>query len=226
MKKIGSKFYLLLMVGAVLIILIGVGFIVFGFMYPQTEAVWGGIGSGFVSSGIVSLIFETIHYRENVAYQKRQVHYSFKSYLKAFEKLRNTVAFVYSRLDEDTSTQKTFEEFLHHDLSAASYDLRKEDDERFRWTQIYEIVYEAEKIDTQCKELLDEELKFIENDQMIEVMKHLPQQRRCIKRVADVFEREQYDKIEKPLLDLVNSFSLSFPNDSYLFSQPYCKEDL
>ena len=226
MKKLGNKFFLLLTIGAVFIIVIGVMLTIFGVICAQTKEIFIGLGSGFVNSGIVSLIFETIHYRENVAYQKRQVHYSFKSYLKAFEKLRNTVAFVYSRLEEDTSTQKTFEEFLHHDLSAASYDLCKEDDERFRWTQIYEIVYETEKIDMQCKELLDDELKFFENDQMIEVMKYLPQQRRCIKRVADVFEREQYDKIEKPLLDLVGLFSLSFPNDSYLFSQPYCKEDL
>lgn len=226
MKKIGSKFYLLLMIGAVFIIIIGVVFTVFGFICPQIETIFGGIGSGFVSSGIVSLIFETIHYRENVAYQKRQVHYSFKSYSKAFEKLRNTVALVYSRLEEDTSTQKTFKEFLHHDLIASSYDLHNEIDKQFRWEQIYEIVYETEKIDMQCKELLDGELKFFKNDQMIKLVENLPKQRCCIKRIVYAFENEQYDKIEKPLLDLVGFFSLIFPNDVYLFSQPYCKEDL
>ena len=150
---------------ALIIILIsGIALIVLGSLEILNESIFVGVGTGFISSAIVSFFMEIINLETERSLKKRETKLFFHQYRKAFFDFRDSLPYISEKLS-CTVEKHNFSTYVEQILNMESYDdLVTQEGMDFRDEIVDEIHVFVEKIKDTVESLLSMEMNILNNE--------------------------------------------------------------
>ena len=189
MKKITE-----ITIASIIILFCGIAFVILGFLTRLTEGIFVGIGTGLISSAIVSFIIEHIHLKREMQLRQKEKELFFHQYKKAFLDFKDILAYIYNKLSCDDQ-KYSFMVYLEHILSLDSYDdLKSPEGIEFFDEIISDISYHIEKIKFTIEAMLSEEKQILSNEKIHNSFNLIKQQYGNCRRALRSLENNNFRK--------------------------------
>lgn len=142
----------------------GIVFVFLGSHEIIDKSIFVGIGTGFISSAIVSIVTEVIYLNDERRRKQRETKVFFHQYRKSFMDFRNGLPYIYERLLCD-GEKHDFATYIEQILNMELYDdLESQEGINFRDEIIYDISFFVEKIKFAVESLLTMEMEVMNNE--------------------------------------------------------------